>query len=87
MAFRVGNVSLPHSYDRGPVLDIFRLNYKAQRPASTRAEDIGYDRHVHDHPQESEIRLIHKLLNHGSNVLGSDYAQNISYRYTEGLSS
>ena len=28
-----------------------------------------------------------KLLNRGINVLGSDYAQNISYRYTEGLSS
>ena len=28
-----------------------------------------------------------KLLNRGINVLGSDYAQNISYRYTEELSS
>ena len=28
-----------------------------------------------------------KLLNRGINVLGSDYAQNISYRYTGGLSS
>ena len=28
-----------------------------------------------------------KLLNRGINVLGSDYAQNVSYRYTEGLSS
>ena len=28
-----------------------------------------------------------KLLNRGINVLGSDYAQNISYRYTEGLFS
>ncbi|MBR6157740.1 MAG: response regulator [Lachnospiraceae bacterium] len=28
-----------------------------------------------------------KLLNRGINVLGSDYAQNISYKYTEGLSS
>ena len=28
-----------------------------------------------------------KLLNRGINILGSDYAQNISYRYTEGLSS
>ena len=28
-----------------------------------------------------------KLLNHGINILGSDYAQNISYRYTGGLYS
>ncbi|ETP72982.1 signal transduction histidine kinase [Lachnospiraceae bacterium JC7] len=28
-----------------------------------------------------------KLLNRGINILGNDYAQNISYRYTEGLSS
>lgn len=28
-----------------------------------------------------------KLLNRGINVIGSDYAQNISYRYTEGLYS
>ncbi len=28
-----------------------------------------------------------KLLNRGINILGSDYAQNISYRYTDGLSS
>ena len=28
-----------------------------------------------------------KLLNRGINVLGSDYAQNISYRYTDGLST
>ena len=28
-----------------------------------------------------------KLLNRGINILGSDYAQNIAYRYTEGLSS
>ena len=28
-----------------------------------------------------------KLLNRGINVLGNDYAQNISYRYTQGLSS
>ena len=28
-----------------------------------------------------------KLLNRGINILGSDYAQNISYRYTDGLYS